>query len=265
MESSLRKMHGWVDAHTHLDADELFPEKENLLNRALQADVERVLLVNSNATEASFERTLECLRLSHDVKRLASFGVHPHEAKVYDDAMEQRLLELLQQKNVVALGECGLDFYYNYSPEETQIAALHRQLSLALKNNLPVVIHCRDAYMQLADILIDHSAKWRGMIHCFTGTRAEMQNLLELGFVISFSGIVTFRKAVELQECAKAVPLERILIETDAPFLAPVPHRGKRNEPSYVVETGKFIATLRNIPEQELASAINQNFEKLFT
>ena len=261
----LSKMPHWLDAHTHLDSDDLFPQREELLNRALKADVRRILLVNSEATESSFDRTLTCLQLSHPVERFACFGVHPHEAKLYDRAMENRLRDLLKNSKVVALGECGLDFFYNHSPQDVQIAAFRRQLALAEEERLPVVIHCRNAYAQLAEILAEHKNSKSGMIHCFTGTREEMKPLLDLGFFISFSGIVTFRKATELQECAKAVPLDRILIETDSPFLAPVPHRGKRNEPSFVSETARVIASIRGLPEEQLSSAIYSNFEKLFT
>jgi TatD DNase family protein len=254
----------WLDAHTHLDSDELFPQTEELLNRASEAEVRRVLLVNSEATQTSFDRTLYCLELSHPVERLACFGVHPHEARLYDSSMEDRLKALLKHANVVALGECGLDFYYNHSPQDVQVSVFRKQLALAKAENLPVVIHCRDAYPQLAAILAEQDPP-RGMIHCFTGTREEMKPLLDLGFFVSFSGIVTFRKSTELQECAKNVPLDRILIETDAPFLAPVPHRGKRNEPSFVAATGKFISVLRGLPEEQLSAAIFSNFEKLFT
>jgi TatD DNase family protein len=254
----------WLDAHTHLDSEQLFPQKEELLSRALRAGVDRILVVNSEATEVSFERTLACLQLSNPVERFACFGVHPHEAALYDDALELRLRELLKHDNVVALGECGLDFYYNYSPQDVQIAALGKQLALAKEVKLPVVIHCRDAYTQLAEILSEFDLPERGMIHCFTGTREEMKPLLDLGFFISFSGIVTFRKATELQECAKFAPVDRILIETDAPFLAPVPHRGKRNEPSFVVETARIVAALRSLPEETFSTAIYSNFENLF-
>ena len=254
----------WLDAHTHLDSEELFAEKETLLDRALHSGVQRILLVNSNATEASFQRTLECLRLEHSIERFATFGVHPHEASSYNAELEQRISNLVSESKVIAVGEIGLDFYYNYSPQDVQVTALQRQLVLATQKQVPVVIHCRDAYPRLAEILRNIATKWRGMVHCFTGTLDEMRPLLDLGFYISFSGITTFRKAVELQECAKTVPLDRILIETDAPYLAPVPHRGKRNEPSYVIETGKFIASLRGITEDELSRALFHNFDQLF-
>ena len=255
----------WLDAHTHLDSDELFSEKEEVLNRAFRSGVTRALLVNSEATEQSFERTLACLDLSHPVKRFASFGIHPHQANLYDSVLEKKVKLLLEHPGVVALGEIGLDFYYNYSPQDVQISVLQKQLALAQEKQLPVVIHCRDAYSELAQILSSLSSKWTGMIHCFTGTPAEMEPLLQLGFHISFSGIVTFPRATTLKESAKIVPLDRILVETDAPFLAPVPHRGKRNEPAFVVETARFIASLRSTSEEELSEAVFANFEKLFT
>ncbi len=258
-------MVNWVDAHTHLDSDELFSEKEEVLNRAFNAGVTRALLVNSEPAQQSFERTLTCLRLSHPVKRFASFGIHPHQANLYDSELEKKVRELLEHPGVVALGEIGLDFYYNHSPQDVQISVLKKQLTLSQEKQLPVVIHCRDAYPDLAQILSSLSSKWQGMIHCFTGTPFEMDPLLQLGFHISFSGIVTFPRAKTLQESAKLVPLDRILVETDAPFLAPVPHRGKRNEPAFVVETGKFIASLRSLFEEKLSDAVSTNFEKLFT
>jgi TatD DNase family protein len=253
----------WLDAHTHLDSDELFPEKENVLDRALESGVERVLLVNSESTGTSFDRTLQCIRLQHPVRRFACFGVHPHHASQYDSKMEEQLKSLLQDPAVIGFGEIGLDFYYNFSPQDVQMEVFRKQLALAKELNLPVIIHCRDAYRQLAEILKETNTRG-GMIHCFTGTVAEMQPLLELGFTISFSGIVTFKKATDLQEAARAVPMDRVLVETDAPFLAPVPFRGKRNEPAFVVHTAKFVAELKGKSEEEFAAAVNANFEKLF-
>jgi TatD DNase family protein len=202
--------------------------------------------------------------VNHAVKRNACFGIHPHQASMYNSDLEKRIKELLSMPGVIALGEIGLDFYYNYSPQKTQIEVFQKQLSISIDHQIPVMIHCRDAYPQLAEILRSIESKWRGMIHCFTGTPQEMEPLLELGFHISFSGIVTFRTASVLQGAARIVPIDRILVETDAPFLAPVPHRGKRNEPSFVVETARFVASLRGIAEQELSDALFRNFEHLF-
>jgi TatD DNase family protein len=254
----------WLDAHTHLDSDELFPQKQEVLDRAQDAGVDQLLLVNSESTESSFHRTLECLEFHHPVKRFASFGVHPHHASKYDSEIEKRLNELFQHPNVIGFGEIGLDFFYNFSPQEVQIEVFRKQLLFARKVNLPVVIHCRDAYGKLAEILREISNEWRGMIHCFTGTTQEMEPLLKLGFYISFSGIVTFRKANALQDAAKAVALDHVLIETDAPFLAPVPFRGKTNEPAYVVHTGKFIASLKQIADDHFSDAVRENFTRLF-
>ena len=258
-------MVSWLDAHTHLDSDELFSEKEEVLGRAFQSGVRQALLVNSEATDQSFERTLICLDLSHPLKRFASFGIHPHQANLYDSFLEEKVKALVDHPGVVALGEIGLDFYYNYSPQDVQVSVLQKQLALAQEKQLPVVIHCRDAYSELAQILSSLSSKWTGMIHCFTGTPEEMEPLLHLGFHISFSGIVTFPRATTLKESAKIVPLNRILVETDAPFLAPVPHRGKRNEPAFVVETARFISSLRGTSEEELSEAVFANFATLFT
>jgi len=254
----------WLDAHTHLDSDELYPERVDVLDRALEAGVQKLLLVNSEASETSFTRMLDCLTLSHETSRYACFGVHPHQAVRYNPEIKGRLRELLHYPGVIGFGEIGLDFFYNYSPQDVQVSVFREQLQFARQEELPVIIHCRDAYSKLAEILREQSGEWNGMIHCFTGTTEEMNPLLELGFHISFSGIVTFKKAIALQESAIAVPLDRILVETDAPFLAPVPFRGKTNEPAFVVHTAKFIAALKGISDEHLAVSVNGNFHKLF-
>jgi TatD DNase family protein len=254
----------WLDAHTHLDSDELFPQKDQVLDRARNAGVDQLLLVNSESNEMSFHRTLECLNFTHPVRRYACFGVHPHHASQYSPQMEERLSELNQHPKVIGFGEIGLDFFYNFSPKDVQIEVFRKQLQFARKAELPVVIHCRDAYPQLAEILRETASQWRGMIHCFTGSIQEMEPLIDLGFYISFSGIVTFRKATTLQDAARVVPLNRVLIETDAPFLAPIPFRGKTNEPAYVIHTGKFVAALKQISEEEFSKAVTDNFARLF-
>lgn len=253
----------WTDAHTHLDSDSLYDQRDAVLQRALAAGVATMLLVNSECTEASFERTLNCLRQDSAIRKFASFGVHPHNAVQYSDSLEARLRELLQTPGVIALGEIGLDYYYDYSPRDVQVQALRRQLRLSRELDLPVVIHCRDAYEELAAILGDEAGAWRGMIHCFTGNGEEAKPLLRLGFHISFSGIVTFRNAETLRLAAQQVPADRILVETDAPFLAPVPHRGKINEPAFVADTGAFVARLRGVPAEDFSSDTTRNFDVL--
>jgi TatD DNase family protein len=254
----------WLDAHTHLDSDELFTQKDEVLKRASEAGVMKMLLVNSEASELSFQRTLECVSRVDPVQRFASVGIHPHHASLYTPEIEEKLEQYLNRPDVIALGEIGLDFFYDFSPRDQQISVLKQQLDLALNRGLPVVIHCRDAYSELAEILAGRSKTWRGMIHCFTGTPEEADRLLQLGFHISFSGIVTFRNAGVLREAARMVPAEKILVETDAPYLAPVPHRGKKNEPSFVVFTAKFLAELRQANEETFSQNLFQNFHNLF-
>jgi len=257
-------MTGWIDSHTHLDSDELYPQCAEVLQRAASAGIRDMLLVNSEAHEPSFRRTMEIVRIESEIRKYASLGVHPHHALQYDTELEKLLTSFLNQEGVIALGEIGLDFYYDFSPQEVQIRVLERQLQLSLERNLPVVIHCRDAYSLLAEILEKNARRWRGMIHCFTGTLEEAEALMRLGFHISFSGIVTFRNADMLREVARCIPQDRILIETDAPYLAPVPHRGKTNEPALVVHTAILIAKLRQITQEDLSGCISQNFQALF-
>jgi len=254
----------WIDAHTHLDADELYPEREKIISRAAAAGVTTLLLVNSEATRESFERTLECSSVNAKSKLFASLGIHPHHANLYSEELERLLLDQLQKPAVIALGEIGLDYFYSHSPKEIQIDVLRRQLKLSMERGLPVVIHCRDAYSDLAEILRSESKSWTGMIHCFTGNRKEAEPLLELGFYISFSGIVTFRTAEILRDSAKFVPLDRLIIETDAPYLAPVPMRGKTNEPAFVAFTGEFLARLRDLALEDFSRQVRMNFGQLF-
>jgi TatD DNase family protein len=254
----------WIDAHTHLDSDELYAQKDEVLARALNAGVHKILVVNSEASEESFRKTADCMNAVSGVQRYLSFGIHPHQASLFNHDVEKMLMNYLQTPGVISFGEIGLDFYYDYSPREIQETVLKRQLKLSFELGMPVSIHCRDAYNLLAAILKEINSQWKGMIHCFTGTPQEAEMLMKLGFYISFSGIVTFRSANVLREAAAAVPLDRILIETDAPYLAPVPYRGKTNEPSYVVHTGIFLAELKKVDQALFASAVSNNFSALF-
>ncbi|HSE39968.1 MAG TPA: TatD family hydrolase [Acidobacteriota bacterium] len=256
--------HMWIDAHTHLDSDDLYIQKDAVLQRAAEAGVHALLQVNSEATVESMQRSVEILNAPSSVKKWGAFGIHPHQASLYNPTLENQLIEFLRKPEVISLGEIGLDFFYNYSPPQVQEEVLRKQLQLSLRLNLPVVIHCRDAYPRLAQILKEEQSNWKGMIHCFTGVKKEVEPLLDLGFHISFSGIVTFRKAETLQSAAMSIPLNRILVETDAPYLAPVPKRGKTNEPAFVVHIGEFLAKLRGISNEDLAARITNNFNELF-
>jgi TatD DNase family protein len=254
----------WLDAHTHLDSEDLYTARHDVLKRAVEAGVTQILTVNSKADEESFERTLSCGKETNEVQVSAALGVHPHEASCYDEGLENKLRGYLNERRIIAFGEIGLDFYYNFSPQEVQQSVFLRQLELALEFDLPVIIHCRDAYDLLTDLLKRRSAKWQGMIHCFTGNSRQVEKLLDLGFLISFSGIVTFPKAEELRNAARIVPSDRILIETDAPYLAPVPKRGKKNEPAFVVYTAEFLTNLRKISPEEFSRQLKANFSSLF-
>jgi TatD DNase family protein len=254
----------WLDAHTHLDSDELYPQKDLVVERACQAGVRKMLLVNSEATSDSIAKTIDCAQKITRIECFASIGIHPHHAKMYGAELQAFLQGSLESPRIIALGEIGLDFYYDFSPQDQQVAALEKQLDIALARKLPVVIHCRDAYGLLAEILQGRAHAWRGMIHCFTGTPEEVTKLLELGFYISFSGIVTFRNAEILREAALVVPAAKMLIETDAPYLAPVPMRGKTNEPSFVAYTGRFLADLRKVAPETFSRQIFENFSTLF-
>ncbi|MDX1980142.1 MAG: TatD family hydrolase, partial [Bryobacteraceae bacterium] len=192
----------------------------------------------------------------------ATVGVHPHNAAKATDTTLGELEALLKHPKVLALGEIGLDYHYDFSPRDTQRALFRDQLDLARRAAKPVVIHTREAWDDTFAVLEEH---WQGagIMHCFSGGPVEARRALAMGFYISFAGVVTFPKAVELQAAAVAVPLDRLLIETDAPYLAPIPHRGRRNEPSYVAHTASKLAELRGAPVEEIAAATTANFGRL--
>lgn len=195
---------------------------------------------------------------------VCTLGVHPHEAKLYTPEVEHYLEAHLAEKEVVAVGEIGLDYYYNNSEPEVQKDAFRRQLKLAVKNGLPVEIHTRDAEADTVAILSEFGGKVHGLLHCFTGTLSLARQALDLGLDISFSGVVTFKSAEELREVVRFVPLDRMHVETDAPFLAPIPMRGKPNVPAYVVHTAAKVAELKGIGVDELQSAVGHNARRLF-
>jgi TatD DNase family protein len=212
-----------------------------------------------------FERAVELAERHQDV--YAAVGVHPHDAKLFDDTAERRLLNLAQEsKRVIAWGEIGLDYHYDHSPREIQREVFRRQLRLARGEHLPVVIHSRDADEDTITILREELTGYprAGVLHCFGGSLAMALAALELGFFISFAGNLTFKKADDLREVARQLPLNRLLIETDCPYLTPVPFRGKRNEPARVVETARFLAGLLGLDLEEIGRITSENFARLF-
>jgi TatD DNase family protein len=256
----------FVDSHAHIDGPEFDADRDEMMARARAAGVETILNVGTGDPHSGvFERAIEIGRKLSFV--YTAIGVHPHDARHYDDAAESKIKHLLQSgERVVAWGEIGLDFHYDNSPRAVQIEVFKRQLRAARELDLPVIIHTREAESETIRILESEyaGAERRGVFHCFSGSRDLALRALDLDFMISFSGIVTFRKAEELRAVAKEVPLDQLLIETDCPFLAPVPHRGKRNEPAYVVDTARSIAELRGLPIEEVAQITAANFTKLF-
>jgi TatD DNase family protein len=255
----------FVDSHAHIDGPEFDADRNEVIERARAAGVTTILNVGTGDPHSGvFERAIEVGRKHPSV--YTAIGTHPHDARFYDDAAERKTKELLKTgERVVAWGEIGLDFHYDNSPRDIQIDALKRQLRAARECDVPVIIHTREAEPETIEILksdYDGSSR-KGVFHCFSGTRDLAMRALDLDFMISFSGIVTFRKAEELREVAKEVPLDRLLVETDCPFLAPVPHRGKRNEPAYVVEVARCIAELRGIEIEEIARITVENFKRL--
>ena len=255
----------FVDSHAHIDGPEFDTDRNEMLERALDAGVMTILNVGTGDPHSGvFERAIEMAR--HHDRIYTAIGVHPHDARHYDDKAESLITDLLKTQRVIAWGEIGLDFHYNNSPQDVQIEAFKRQLRAARAAHVPVIIHTREAENETIQILQDEysGADCGGVFHCFSGSKDLARRALDLGFALSFSGIITFRRTDELREIAKEVPLDRLLIETDCPFLAPVPYRGKRNEPAYVAEVARCIAESRGLPLEEIARVTTDNFQRLF-
>jgi TatD DNase family protein len=255
----------FIDSHAHIDGPEFDADRDAVIQRARDAGVSAILNVGTGDPHSgAFERAVE-LGEKHETVYTA-VGTHPHDARLFDDIAEQRILGLIQSPTVMARGEIGLDFHYDNSPREVQMDVFRRQLRLARQAKLPVIVHTREAEDETFDIL---KSEWTGsglpgIMHCFSGSLGLAQKAIELGFLISFSGIVTFKKADDLRAVANQVPLDRLLIETDCPFLSPIPFRGKRNEPAYVVEVARCLAQLHAMELQQIARITTANFARLF-
>jgi len=247
-----------IDSHAHLDSLEELPA---VLKRAREAGVEKIIAISSSLSSSA--DTLEIARTNENI--YAAVGIHPHNASTTNEEVIRELESLIEEPKVVAVGETGLDYFYMNSEKEVQKKSLIEHINLGKKHGLPIVIHVRDADKDLAEILKteDISSK-TGVIHCFTGDYAQAKVYLDLGFYISFSGIVTFKKSEENRDAAKNIPEDRILVETDSPYLAPVPHRGKPNEPSYVRHVAETVAEVRGVVLEELAEITRANTERLF-
>ncbi|HEV2884915.1 MAG TPA: TatD family hydrolase [Pyrinomonadaceae bacterium] len=256
----------FVDSHAHIDGPEFDTDRDEVLQRARAAGVSTILNVGTGDPHSGdLERAVAVAENNEGV--YAAVGTHPHDARLYDDQAEERIKKLVSASSrVIAWGEIGLDFHYDNSPRDKQIEAFERQLRSARTLGLPVIVHTREAEKETATILRDEwgGSSRCGVMHCFSGTQWLADQALELGFLISFSGIVTFKKAEELRAVAKRVPLERLLIETDCPYLAPIPYRGKRNEPAYVVEVARCLAEIHSLSVEEMGRITAENFERVF-
>lgn len=255
----------FIDSHAHIDGPEFDADREEVMKRARDASVSTILNVGTGDPHSgALERAVELAEQHEGI--YTAVGTHPHDAKLYDDKAEEKIKGLIKSPRVVAWGEIGLDFHYDHSPRDVQREVFRRQLRAAREHSLPVIVHTRQAEEDTVGILRSEWAgsKLAGVMHCFSGSARLAERCLELGFMISFSGIVTFKKAEELRAIALDVPIQRLLIETDCPYLAPVPYRGKRNEPAYLVEVARCLAELRGISLEELARITSETFRAVF-
>jgi len=260
----------FVDSHAHLDGKRFDSDREQAIARAWAAGV-RTLVAIGNGDGPD---DVDCgIRLAEKYEFIyATLGIHPHEARLANEAAYLNMERLAKHDKVIAWGEVGLDYFYDHSPREVQKEVFTRQMELAATAKLPIVIHCRpsdgsdNAWEDCLGMMQSHWAArgLGGILHCFTGNWAQAKRALDMGFMISFAGNVTFPKAQQIRDAAVEVPLERILIETDSPYLAPVPYRGKRNEPAFVVETARKMSELRGLAHDEMGELTSRNFYKFF-
>jgi TatD DNase family protein len=268
----------YVDSHCHLEGPRYTEDRAAVLARADEAGLTALLAIGNGDGPDTADCAIKLAEARQrgefpaSPKIYASVGVHPHEARLADDAALGRLASWARNKHVIAWGEIGLDYHYDHSPREVQRDVFMKQMELAKQSKLPIIIHCRpsdkseNAWDELITLLREHwnSNGIGGVLHCFTGEEHHARAAMDMGFMISFAGNVTYPKAVNIQQVARTVPLERMLIETDSPYLAPIPMRGKRNEPAYVVRTAEFIAGLRGLSSQEIGQATAENFARFF-
>jgi TatD DNase family protein len=249
-----------IDSHAHLEMTAYDGDREAVLARAAKAGVGAIVTVGTTLPDAVKAVTLA----GRYDSVYAAVGIHPHEAGQIGGETYDTLRKLARQPKVIAVGEIGLDFFYNHSPREVQLLRFREQLALAEELDLPVIIHDRDAHAETLAVLDEYAGRLRGVLHCFSGDLVMARTCLARGFHLSIAGPVTYRNADRLREVAREAPLERLLVETDAPYLAPQPHRGKRNEPAYVVQTAECLAGVRGITLAEVARQTTANACRLF-
>ena len=261
----------FIDSHAHLEGKRFDQDREQVISRAHEAGVEAILAIGIGDGPG----TLDCaIKLAERFPAIyATTGIHPHEAELAKESDFAEMERLARHPKVIAWGEIGLDYFYDHSPRDVQANVFVQQMELAGAAKLPIIIHCRasdgseNAWDDTIRLLRENwaSSGLGGILHCFSGTLAHAQAALDLGFTVSFAGNLTFPKAHSIRDVAKELPLERILIETDSPFLAPIPHRGKRNEPAFVVETARVLADIRGLSLDEIGARTTENFYRFFS
>jgi len=252
-----------IDSHAHIQGKEYAAEREAVIARACQAGVEKIIAVGGAGDMTS---NAEAVALAESFPNIyATVGMHPHDAKDVGEEELRELRELTSHSKVIAVGETGLDYYYNHSPHDVQRRVFTHFIHMARDTGLPLVVHERDAAQETTELLrSEGGTELRGVIHCFTGDYDAACAYLDLGFYLSFTGIITFKNAGPLRDVVRKVPLERMLVETDSPFLTPVPHRGKRNEPAYVRFVAETIAEIKGMALEEVAQRTTRNVQDLF-
>lgn len=252
-----------IDTHCHLDFPDFAPEQAEIVARAHAVGVGRMITISTHVQKFG---SIAAIAEGYD-SVFCTVGTHPNHVLDEPEASPEQLVELAKHPKCVAFGEAGLDYHYNHAPKETAARVFRNHIAAARIAGLPLVIHTRDADEDCAAILRDEMGKgvFTALLHCFTASRELAETAIALGLYISFSGVVTFKNSQNLRDIAAELPLDRILVETDAPFLAPTPHRGKRNEPSFVVETARVLAGLKGVSEADFAAATTANALRLFS
>ena len=261
----------FVDSHAHLEGHRFDADREQVIARAREAGVDTIVAIGNGDGPVNFDCGIELAEKYEFI--YATIGIHPHEARLADQTAFERMEQLAKRPKVIAWGEIGLDYYYEHSPREVQQGVFLKQMELARSAKLPIVIHCRpsegseDAWDDCLRLIQEQWAQagLGGILHCFTGNVAQARRALDMGFMVSFAGNITFPKAQQIRDAALEVPLDRLLIETDSPFLAPVPHRGQRNEPAFVKEVARRLGELRGLSAEEIGVQTTQNFQRFFS
>ncbi len=251
-----------IDSHCHLDHEPLFKNLDEILKRSKEVGIEKLLTICT--TLDSFNKIKQLVKKDDII--YGTYGIHPHEAKNDKVTSSQIIDEISKNEKIIGIGETGLDFYYNFSDEKDQIKSFEEHIKASIKLNIPLIIHSRSAEKQMLEIFNEYkNHNLKILMHCFTGSKKFANSLLDLNAYFSASGIITFKNSVDLQETFKSIPLEKTLIETDSPYLAPVPNRGKKNEPSFVKYTAEKLADIKEISLSDLIKNTTSNFNRLFS